>query len=429
MEEKRKSSVYLLVLLLLMAPLAQTVFRYFNEWPLVGLNEVVKKPTLTATTWFDGSFQDSTNRYVNQTFGFRTWFVRFNNQIGYSLFHKSRANGVTIAPDGSLTDKAHSAAWTGEDCTPENAAVLKDRLIKLQKLNEALSQKGIFLAIVVVSGKGYFFPEKIKGQPPEGKKTLYKQLKSQSDSLGLNLLDLSAWARNQKGKERWPLYNRNGIHWTYAGFMSAADTLVRYIENKTATDLPNIQFKETVWSNIAKTKEETDVFDGMNILTAAPQERLAYPVHEIKGGERKLNLLTIGDSYYFSIFTSGVTAATFASSHFLFYFDTFHDNSKTEVKHRVEVDMLKEIENSDVILLFMMDPNLSKLGSGFVEEATDLYSNTDVRDFAIKKFEEGIRRDAAWMKMIEEKAAAKGISVDAMIRLDAIHLWNTERLR
>jgi len=45
------------------------------------------------------------------------------------------------------------------------------------------------------------------------------------------------------------------------------------------------------------------------------------------------------------------------------------------------------------------------------------------RDEEINRSITAIRSDPAWLKDVSEKAAAKGISVDEMIRLDAEYMW------
>lgn len=428
METKVTRRIYGFILAVLLIPIGQSALGYFNEWKLVGIEEDMRAPRFTFTNWFNGSYQDSSLRYTAQNFGFRTWLVRLNNQMAYTFYNDSRANNVTICKDRYLTDNSHSEAYTGEDYTAESATLLRERLRKLKYLQERWKQKNILLVVTVQSGKGYYFPEKIPGQPSEGHHTLYKLFQQESKKYGLNFLDLSEWLRENGRDSHLPLYNRSGIHWTAAGAWLAGDTLVGYISQKFNNALAQVEIGPVEWSYTPRFAEETDVFDGMNLLERAPLERYAYPSIHITPGVLKPKLLTIADSYYFMLLNSPIVSSTFEDNHFAFYFKELQ-TLQGDSKDFKSFDLLREIESRDIILISSCDANLGQFGWNFIETAYALYTDERVEKFAIAHFENAIRSDVAWMQMITEKAKGKGISVDQMVKEDANYLWKTARIR
>lgn len=427
METRFTRHLYGFVLAILLVPLAQGTFDFFDEPKLVGIEEESMEPSFTLENWFNGTYQDSSIKYSAQSFGFRTWFVRLNNQIAYSLYNESRANNVTIGIDGYLTDKIHTDAYIGADYTSESAKLLKERLRKLKYLQQRWQDKNILLVLTVQSGKGYYYPEKILGQPSEGRKTLYKLFQQESRKQGLNFMDLSNWLRTEGKDSGLPLYNRSGIHWTAAGAWLAGDTLVGYISHKLNNSLAKIEVASVEWTYKPRFSEETDVFDGMNLLVEAPREKYAYPKMRIVPGTIKPKLLTIGDSYFFQLANAPYFSSTFEDIHFSFYYRDLQTSQGT--KDIQTLDLLREIESRDVILISSCDANLGQFGWEFIEAAYALYTDERTEKYAIEHIEKGIRSDAAWMQMMAEKAKERGLSMDKMIREDAQYLWKTARFQ
>lgn len=427
METKFTRRLYGFVLAVLLIPIGQSTLGYFDESKLVGIEEESLEPRFSLTNWFNGSYQDSSLKYTAQSFGFRGWFVRLNNQIAYSFYNESRANNVTICADGYLTDVSHSDAYTGEDYSAASAVLLMERLRKLKYLQERWKEKGIVLVLTVQSGKGYYFPDKIQGQPSEGQRTLYKLFQKESRKNGLNFMDLSTWLRTEGRASGLPLYNRSGIHWTAAGAWLAGDTLVGYISDKLNNSMTKIEVSSVEWTYTPRFGEETDVFDGMNLLISPPREKYAYPSMRITPGTLKPKLLTVADSYYFMLSHAPYFSSTFDDIHFAFYYKELQ--TPQGVKDLKNFDLLREIESRDVILISSCDANLANYGWGFIEAAYSLYTDKRTEKYAIEHFEKGIRNDAAWMEVMAKKAQANGVSIDEMVREDAQYLWKTARIR
>jgi hypothetical protein len=428
MEKSRSNKLYLCVLLALMLPIVQSALHLADEWELKGIEEEHVAPQFSLANWFNGSFQDSMTVYSAQTFGFRTWFVRTRNQIAYSLFNTSHGNNVEFYDEGYISDASHTNAFIGADYTEESAKLLKERLRKLQFLQEKWKQKGIQCVLAVESGKGYFLADILPGRPREGKNTLYKLLSSEAKKRKLNYLDLSDWAYTIGRKSELPIYNRSGIHLTAAGAILTGDTLVSYISHLMNHSLATIEIGNIDWANAPRYAEETDIFDGLNLLTAPPAEAFAYPQFHVTPGAVKPKLLAVADSYYFMWLTTGIIEPVFEDHHFAFYFDELLIHQQAS-KNCAEIDLLKEIESRDVILISACDANLSELGWGFIESAYALYTDKKNIEKVLGIYENAIRSDATWLKIVEEKAKAKGISVDQMIHEDAVYLWNTERVK
>ena len=90
-----------------------TLDRVYNS-----LKGDVKSPNnveFNLDNWIEGTYQQKKEEHLNEVFGFRSVFVRLNNQIVYSLFSKAKANGVIVGKENYLYEVDYINAYTGND--------------------------------------------------------------------------------------------------------------------------------------------------------------------------------------------------------------------------------------------------------------------------------------------------------------------------
>ena len=75
----------------------------------------LKAPVFTKENWFNGKYQDTSSKYINDNFGFRNDFIRINNQRVFMLYNEARANGVIIGKDNYLYEYGYIVAALGND--------------------------------------------------------------------------------------------------------------------------------------------------------------------------------------------------------------------------------------------------------------------------------------------------------------------------
>src|SRR2546423_5624396 len=91
-----------LILFFLSSFYIQKKFPYFSFKPLDGVKEIAVDPQFKVKGFFDLTYQDSLNKYVNENMGFRPLLVRTYNQICFYIFTTSKAPGVVVGKDGHL---------------------------------------------------------------------------------------------------------------------------------------------------------------------------------------------------------------------------------------------------------------------------------------------------------------------------------------
>ena len=115
-----------------------------------------------------------------------------------------------------------------------------------------------------------------------------------------------------------------------------------------------------------------DMEPSMNLLFPLPHEQMNFPICTFNNNpavHQKPRVLTIADSYYWSIWNSGISKNLFSENLFWYYNRTVYPDIFENIVW-VDKSKLKEtIENHEIILLCITDANLYDFGWGFIEEA------------------------------------------------------------
>lgn len=424
MQKLLRNTLVILLFGLLFLPMAQLTVQLFEEPKLEGIGKSTYAPTLRWASWMDGTYQDTLTEYANQHCGFHSTMVRLNNQYYYSLFNTALANGVIIGKNHYLYDRAHIAAYTGTDFL--GVDTLRARMQAIRDLRDILARKKIQLAVVFVPGKATGTPEFLPvGTPPAGQQTNYKSYLHFADSLGVPALDLIAWYQREKQTSPYPLYPSGGIHWSQYCAALAMDTLMGYLSDLMQTPLNRLKVTGVDWSWTPQ-GQDNDIDRGMNLLFPNSGYPMVYPNLKWTGVPPKFSVMTVGDSYYFKAFTD-YSGAAFAKSYLWFYHNELHTWGNMVTRRNNEVDIIKEIESKDLIILYTADANLKLFSWGFVDEALAAYRDPVRRAAEIARLSDVIRADSSWFQRVAAAAIDSQVPVDTMLRRNATFVLDNGR--
>jgi hypothetical protein len=365
-ENALKNGLLILLLAFLFLPLLQQRFELKKLVPLQGMLSEPVRPSLGVETWFNGEFQHQAETYCKEKFGFRSTFIRLNNQIEFSLFRKAKANSVVIGKENYLFEENYIKAYYGQDFLGQDS--IRSLMNSLRDLQESLAAQNKTLLVVYAAGKGSFFPEYFPEDLLDSNlvgTTNHKTMVKIGQELGLNQIDFNTFFVEQKGKTPYPLYPQYGIHWSHYGVCLVMDSMIKRLEH-----LRNIDMPQFSWTEIRLEQPhdyDYDIGDGLNLLFRLPSYSMAYPKLKLeeKPGQTKPSLLMIADSYYWDMYESGFREVL-GNNHFWFYNRDIHPalpGSPTPT----DLDLGKVIAQHDVIVLMATEATLNKLGWGWVE--------------------------------------------------------------
>jgi hypothetical protein len=369
-----KQAVFIVFLLLLILPVLQHKFRIVKMEPLGGSYIYEPRPVFSKDSLILMRYQKKYEQYVNEQIGFREFFLRCYNQVWFSLFRQLHARDVILGKNYCLYERNYIEAYTGANFIGE--AAIDEQLRKARFLQDTLAKMNKHLILFFAPGKGSFYPENIPDKYLEhiNPQTNYKYYVKKCRELGLNYFDMNAWFVSQKNKTPYPIFSNIGIHWTIYGVTMVFDTLTRYMGHLQGKPLPQMVPDYTEVTNKPREMDD-DIEKGLNLLFDFPHPDLAYPQYyfEELPDTKKPSVLTIGDSFWWSVYGRGLTTEAFNGSSFWFYNQLayFSDRAVTPVEY---LDIQKETERFDFVIVLSTEANLGVFGYDYIEQLYNRYT-------------------------------------------------------
>ena len=357
-------------MILLLLPMLQASLTIFKLEPLKGAIETFEKPAFTFETWKSGDFQKNYEKYLNNNFGFRSTFIRINNQQAFSFYNEAKANGVLIGKENYLYEKNYLKAYLGTDFIGEKA--IQSQVFKLRKIQDTLQKLNKDLLMIFAPGKGTFFPEFMPDYCAKQKrnKTNYSSYLAAMKSKNINYLDFNQWFLNMKSKSKYPLYGKAGIHWSKYGEYLAADSIIKVIGKMRQAEMTKLVLDKL---EVKKVNEQGDydIGEGMNLFFMMDTYPMVYPrfhYEKPKNQQKTPKVLVVADSYFWGMFNAGISKEVFGDGQFWFYNQEIYPDSFESPKNVRDIDIQSEIEKNEVVVLICTDANLSKFAFGFVDQ-------------------------------------------------------------
>ncbi|MFA9219622.1 MAG: hypothetical protein ACEQSL_00390 [Sediminibacterium sp.] len=432
---KLHTFLFALVIAALFLPMIQMVKPFVEVGPLFGSIVPTAKDSLTLEAWFDGTYQENRNKYINEQFGFRNTAVRLHNQIAFSLFRKAKANGVIIGKEDYLYEIKYINAFRGAE--EINQSELDSNLFMLKAIQSKLKEKGVELIVVMNPGKASFYSEFIPDEfPIVSNRSYYSEYQKGLESQGIQHIDFGKWFREMKGKTPAPLFPKTGIHWSQYGATLAADSLVNYCMKLFGKSMNEFGWnKKDLPLSTSMESVDDDIGLGMNLYWPIEVLPMAYPRVSVKVKVDSANkgiqpkVAVISDSYFFNLMQLPWAPDIFSELNFYFYNKQLHKRPEGTMTNSDPLSQMKEIEKSNVVFVMATECNMDKLGWGFISSAYKYFvlgEKFDSFEFRVQKFKNNILSDEAWVKAIAEKAKQNKVPLDTMIMRDARYMAEME---
>jgi len=436
---KIKSDIVNLVLILaviaiILFPALQKQYSLFKEPKLDGDVVLASGIKLSRAHWFNGTYAQTKEKYLNDNLGFHNFFVRLNNQLYYSLFKKANAKDVVVGKDGFLYELKYLITHAGLDYVGDEE--IKNRFIKLKFIQDTLAKKGIHFALLFAPGKATFYPEYIPAPyNVPSTKTNYLKYIAQAQKTGVHFYDFNKLFVQLKSTAKYSLYPKTGTHWsTYAMYL-AFDTLSRYMERLSDRKLTKFDYSNIKMSD-SLIHPDADIAKGMNLLFDLPHFTMAYPkVTWSTDTAYKPCVLTVSDSYWMGIHSLDLPKYSFSKSEFWYYNrQLFNYNPEGKIYSVADYDLKESIEKNNFVFIMSTEASLKELGWGFIDEVYALYKNgpeayqvmkqNRKKNSEITQIKLGIKGNNSWYNDIKQQAKDKNSSVDYFLQLNADYIYS-----
>jgi len=299
---KEKIIKYILCLLfctIIILPAIQKDRVLFEITPLKGVFNTQVEPTLTQEGWFSGEYQTNFNKWLEENIGFREFFVRIYNQVRYSFFKQVSAPSIFIGKNDILFQNAYVNEYKGK--TYVGHAKIREAVKKMSFIQSELQKQGKLFLYVIAPGKATYLPEfipdiyKLHEKDTNNYEVFLKELKLNK----VNHIDFREHFLTMKDTTTYPLFPKNGTHWSGYAATLVADTLFNYIENKSGFDLVDFECLPGVITSKNLRYTDCDLGGVLNLLFEIENFEMYYPnvVFIDDTSSYKPSILTVGDSF------------------------------------------------------------------------------------------------------------------------------------
>jgi hypothetical protein len=418
--------LWAIIWIILLLPLVQSMTNFLHEDTLGGFAPSTVAPEFSKDAWFSGEYQTQMDKRIGETFGLRSWSIRLNNQLVFSVFRKPQANDVVIGKENYLYEGQYIRAYYGDDFVGEDSIL--HRMERLKFLKDTLTKMNKTLMLVFAPGKVSYYPEYIPDEYKKERKITNEEVhKKYAKQFGLDYIDFNEDFKKKKSKYKQLLYPQHGIHWSIYGSAIAADSIIHRIERIRNIDMPDLYWKDSETIYEQSKWRDYDIAEAMNLMFRFHSEPMAYPniKYESDSGKTKPSILVISDSFYWTIYEMGFANA-FSKADFWFYNEqAYPANANINT-----LSLKDEIAKHDIILIMGTEATLPRFGWKFIENSYNMFKNIGQQDNEkfkkeVDEFKEFIRNNADFLKGAQERALKANISLDSSITLDAI--WEVKK--
>lgn len=424
-EKKHYMILSLLFIVLISLPTFQMLTRMVPEKKLEGSWYEQKLPKCTWDSCYHADYQSSMNRYVEEQYGFRTFFTRLYNQAEYSLFRQPHAKGVVLGHNGYLFEEWFIESYYGWNYIGDETVILKTRW--LRQVRKYFTGQGKELMVLIAPGKADYFPEYIPNRLRDSiGKTNYSALSGSFLNARIPVLDLNGLFKAMKDTACCPLFPKNGTHWSEYGARMALDTLSGFISVLMQRPLPDIRLENYSPTNKIQDPDD-DLEKLMNLFFPLPDIPMCYP-EVIRADPPEHNLpsaVVIGDSYFWQMYNIGLANLIFKDLQFWYYNSTIYPDSYTTLRKAGQVPLPEGVDFADLIILMVNPANIKDIGWGFIDRVMMQEINPAWQkefDKMVKEYIQAIHNTPEWERQIEQKAREHGVPKDSQMLLDARYM-------
>ena len=377
--------------MILVAILALPTARWFAlrapDGALYGYtDDVPKPPNDLLHAFFDKSLQQWVQKYFEVNLGFRPFLIRSFNELTFRAFKEAPKLRLYNTEAHGLYSKMSIESLNGDVV---NRKSLEDRYHieakKLLQVQQRLQAKGKYFEVIIGTSKAYVYPDGLGNRfLVGGSNGIFERAASFGKLLqetGVNVIDGGPLLRDFVARTGIPTHPDSGVHWNYFAGCLIAHQLLDNIRIRQFPDAPVLDCGEPIMQE----PHWVDV-DGLMLLNIWSKGGVAkltpYPtIRKNDDSVWRPNIVFIGDSFSDQIRYALQQANTYSSMMMSGYFRNraFDDRITNTImpvdnmadENTIHKAIMTDIENSQVVVLQMVDYNVGRWEYGFADYFLD----------------------------------------------------------
>lgn len=394
--------IYLIITLGLIAFVdVQMIAGPIRDEGLHGVVLTTLKPSLTLSSFANGSFQGVFDRWVSENIGLKGYLIRIENQLNYWVFgelSRNTATKITLFNKNQIYENAYIESLNRLDVV--NIQKLYEKVRKIQRLQFLLKKRNIQFIFVITPSKATIYPEYISIRYIMRKRislrSNYENIIPLLKNNHIEYLDGYQFFVNLKNKSKHDLFPNTGMHWDFYSSYLFIDNMMKMIKTNSGWNMPKIECASVKLQAFPVTPDD-DLLKLSNLLyPKLLYSSYLYPVTFVKPARYYFlpRILIEGGSFAQSFIYYIIRHKCYKECEFLFYYNekrTYEKNNDgrvsrehlysgerhghemikydSEIFNKTRSNLRKTILSKDIVILEANEQALSNIGSGFVEDA------------------------------------------------------------
>ncbi len=397
--------------------------------PLGGYVPNEQPVKLTFKTYLDGTFQDYLTEHAKRNSGFREICIRSYNQCLYSLFGKWNNNNIVAGKNEEMFLKLYLDEITGKtlkSCFGSEGyfkTKAQENIEKTLVLIDTLRKHNTAFLFVEAPSKTWVYPEYMPQSYQDSimsfcAQDYYTQLFEQN---GIPHIDFLGYFKSLKGKTKYPLYTRYGTHWAESTIPFVADSILQKIGSLIGQEMPHVICVDEN-PTTSYSKQDGEIEDLMNLLLPIRKPAVSWPIMALSDTTlRKPNLLVVADSYFIQLHESCFADCFDRCEYWKYNDEVITKDIEFIGKVATYPDAYKVIDEVDLVMVVATSVHAYDYMFGFCETVPK------AREMEIQNIIQRIKSTPEWLESVKLQAEEKGISLDEMLRINAIYALEMDK--
>ena len=355
-------------------------FDWLANRTLVGVTLPRQEVTFSLKTWFDGSFQQSVTKWVNENFAGRELAIRCINQALWFVCGKSYMASETLISgrENQIIEKQYIARLLHVDPPLPSEAEMDRQAAGISRLCTRLRKYNVPFLVLFTPSKAetllHALPARYHANQIVAQNIPDRlRLKARLSVAGVPVLDGAELTRNLGGILPLPPFPKTGTHWTDLAAFYTAEKTLRMLEQLGHRPLARLRLSDIKFSDVPRPPDD-DLLQVLN-LARVHFDHYAYGTvsREPAVPARQGRLVEIGGSFLHSLNSLWEEAEVWKEIDHLYYFSLSqirypgHDTTPINVG---TIDWAATIGTADAIVLEINESIVTtQYISAFLQEA------------------------------------------------------------
>lgn len=431
MNKKHFLIQFVCILTVLTAILVQGFTHVVKMKPLAGFVPDEQPVKLSFKTYYDGTFQNYLTEHAKRNSGFREFCIRSYNQCLFSLFSKPTNNTIVPGIDKEMYLQIYLNEIKGKtlkDCYGSEEyfkSKAQENIAKTLVLIDSLRQHNTAFLFVEAPSKTWVYPEYMPQEYQDSIMSFcvqdyYTQLFKEN---GIPHIDFLSYFKSLKGQTEYPLYTRYGTHWAESTIPFVADSILSKIGSLIGQEMPHIVCVDENLTT-SYSKQDGEIESLMNLLLPIRKPAIPQPIMVLSDTTlRKPNILVIADSYFIQLHESCFADAFDRCEYWKYNDEVITKNIDFLGKVNQYIEAYHVIDEVDLVMVVNTSVYAYDYMFGFCETANEAFLDHDGmrKQKLIEETIERIKSVPEWLESVRQQAIERGVSLDEMLRLNAIY--------